>query len=90
MADTKTSTPRRPKAPADPEALAFGVITTALEGLNPEAVHRTLDHVAKRHGFYVVTDLPELVGNGQRGEQMTPGPVERTYDPPVGADPHAG
>lgn len=59
MADaSKPTTPRRSKAPSDPEALAFAVIVDALGNLSAEAAHRTLDHAAKRYGFYVVHELP--------------------------------
>lgn len=89
MADTKT--PRRSAKPMDAEARAFAVVTDSLADLSPEAVHRVLDHVAKRHGFYVVTDLPALSGEfpQSRGEQFGE-PLERHFEPPVTADPHAG
>jgi len=82
----------------DVEARAFAVVTDALADLDAEAVHRILDHVAKRHGYYVVTDLPpatiEFDANAQSwapraGEQIGE-PLERRFEPPITADPHGG
>jgi len=89
MADTKSTTPRRSSKPTDPEALAFGIITSALADLDPEAVHRTLDHVAKRHGMYVATSLTATIGTGESGQQMPPAQEWDGYNAGPALDPAA-
>jgi hypothetical protein len=83
MADT--TKPRRSSKQLNPEAKAFGIITSALEELPTEVVQRTLDHAARMYGFYVVTDLPVIVGDGQSvGEAVS----QSRFEPITSPDPH--
>lgn len=83
MADQNKPARSRSKMPSDPEAVAFGVVTSALGELDTDAAYRVLDHAAKMRGFYVSRELT-LDATGQAGalvgvEQhrwQTPDPVE--------------
>lgn len=85
MADTKnTESAEKPKRARvrieDSEATAFALICNALAALDAEAVHRTLDHVAKRYGFYVSTELSTTLGRGEPIRYGDDNPL-----PPVGS-----